>query len=637
MLKVFFFLVICVIYSNSAQSQDTSKVEWIKVHFNMPADTSFALPGNESNSEVNLVHTLTTLIDSAKFSVDLCAYDIEHPDLAIALVAAKNRGLRVRVVTDNGNRTDGRELDVWFLDQLAKAGIYSIDDEGDIYKPDGTIEDNKKVNSGADMHHKFAVLDHLSPSKQDDIVWTGSTNLTWTGNFNTNTTLVIKDSDIAETYLTEFEIMWGGSSDLPNAEKARFHKDKPAMPERIAWVNDIKVEVYFSPLDRDKRKTLISDRIIQLIEKEAQHDIKFSAFSITPTFSVSKALWAVDSRNITLEGVIASDFYSRYRKQGAIWASEEARTGNRMILQSNELRKLHHKTILIDAESPDPNDVAITITGSYNFSTNADLNNDENLLVIYSNEIANQFLQDFKGIKARANGTAPLPIPDFSVDSLYKVEKISDPNRIELRVVPGFGFPVQIAGIRAPWSWRGNDSTTYFAEEAVQFLKRTLSKKMVTLKSKELNYQRGTLTGKLDFEGNDVGLMLIKEGMATTSFSRAITAADSRVYKQAEEEAKEKKKGMWKHPEKVGQVIPVPNKNNLEALTLNPININTAEIEDFRLLPGIGPSKATAIIEYRETFGLFISVMELTKVKGIGVKTVQKLLPYITVENVEDL
>ena len=54
------------------------------------------------------------------------------------------------------------------------------------------------------------------------------------------------------------------------------------------------------------------------------------------------------------------------------------------------------------------------------------------------------------------------------------------------------------------------------------------------------------------------------------------------------------------------------------------ININRATEAQLVSLNGIGSSKAQAIILYREMFGDFKSVDELTKVKGIGAKTVEK-------------
>ena len=59
------------------------------------------------------------------------------------------------------------------------------------------------------------------------------------------------------------------------------------------------------------------------------------------------------------------------------------------------------------------------------------------------------------------------------------------------------------------------------------------------------------------------------------------------------------------------------------------ININEADIETLSELPGIGPAKAKTIFDYREKIEAFKSLIELTKVKGIGKKTLLKLLPYL--------
>lgn len=48
------------------------------------------------------------------------------------------------------------------------------------------------------------------------------------------------------------------------------------------------------------------------------------------------------------------------------------------------------------------------------------------------------------------------------------------------------------------------------------------------------------------------------------------------------------------------------------------ININTADFDTLCLLPGIGASKAQAIIAYREKNGLFLNIEDIQKVKGIG-------------------
>jgi competence protein ComEA len=59
------------------------------------------------------------------------------------------------------------------------------------------------------------------------------------------------------------------------------------------------------------------------------------------------------------------------------------------------------------------------------------------------------------------------------------------------------------------------------------------------------------------------------------------------------------------------------------------VNINTADKELLTQLPGIGPVTADTIIKYRKDNGQFKSIDELTKVKGIGSKTLVKLKPYL--------
>ncbi|MFN0158385.1 MAG: ComEA family DNA-binding protein [Bacteroidota bacterium] len=65
---------------------------------------------------------------------------------------------------------------------------------------------------------------------------------------------------------------------------------------------------------------------------------------------------------------------------------------------------------------------------------------------------------------------------------------------------------------------------------------------------------------------------------------------------------------------------------------LGSININTATKAQLMQLPGIGEQYAERIIIHREDFGLFASVDDLRKVKGIGKKRLEKMRPFITLE-----
>jgi competence protein ComEA len=61
------------------------------------------------------------------------------------------------------------------------------------------------------------------------------------------------------------------------------------------------------------------------------------------------------------------------------------------------------------------------------------------------------------------------------------------------------------------------------------------------------------------------------------------------------------------------------------------VNINTATIEELTTLPGVGPTLAGRIVEYREKAGQFTSVEELLNVKGIGEKNFEKIADWLTV------
>ncbi|QQR81823.1 MAG: helix-hairpin-helix domain-containing protein [Deltaproteobacteria bacterium] len=61
------------------------------------------------------------------------------------------------------------------------------------------------------------------------------------------------------------------------------------------------------------------------------------------------------------------------------------------------------------------------------------------------------------------------------------------------------------------------------------------------------------------------------------------------------------------------------------------INVNSASAEELMQLPGIGKSKADAIIAYRQSHP-FKSVSELTEVKGIGPKMLEKIQSHISID-----
>lgn len=62
------------------------------------------------------------------------------------------------------------------------------------------------------------------------------------------------------------------------------------------------------------------------------------------------------------------------------------------------------------------------------------------------------------------------------------------------------------------------------------------------------------------------------------------------------------------------------------------VNVNSATAEELALLPGVGPTKAQAIVRYRTEHGAFKRIEDLAAVKGIGEKGLVKLRGHVALE-----
>jgi competence protein ComEA len=60
------------------------------------------------------------------------------------------------------------------------------------------------------------------------------------------------------------------------------------------------------------------------------------------------------------------------------------------------------------------------------------------------------------------------------------------------------------------------------------------------------------------------------------------------------------------------------------------VSINSADQVALEAIPGIGPVKATAILDYRTQIGSFTSIDQLLDVNGIGPATLEAIRPYVT-------
>ena len=215
-------------------------------------------------------------------------------------------------------------------------------------------------NRSAFMHNKFVVIDGYE-------TWTGSWNLTENCTFrNNNNAVVIQSTKMAANYTTEFEEMFERGEFGPTSTDNTPHPDLD--------LNGIRIETIFESEGNSRA------RMIELI-KSSRSSIYFMAFVFTDD-DIAEAminrhragvqvLGVVEARNAAGQGSTFDTFV-----QAGI---DIFRDGNPYVL--------HHKVIILDD--------SIVITGSYNFSASAARNNDENVLIIHSPEIAASYLEEF--------------------------------------------------------------------------------------------------------------------------------------------------------------------------------------------------------------------------------------------------
>jgi len=325
----------------------------IRVYFNRSIDSSFATPGNVAQGNVNLRAKLNARIDSAAYSIDVCVYSFDIDSIANRLVAAKNRGVRVRVVYEN--RTDQSAITI-----LRNNGIQIM----------------KRTTTNGSMHNKFFVFDARDSSNPAPWVWTGSWNVTQVQqNTDFNNVVEIRNRPLALAYTKEFEEMWGSATDFRDSVNARFGSQKTDNTPHFFTVDGRTVELYFSPTDGTTSK------IIQKINAST-NNVSFALLSFTRQDIVS----ALKSRSDA--GVVVRGIMENIDVQ-AIWDS--------LITFAQMWRHtlsglLHHKYGILDAGGAN----AVVITGSHNWSSNAENNNDENTLFIYDTQLTNQYLQEFE-------------------------------------------------------------------------------------------------------------------------------------------------------------------------------------------------------------------------------------------------
>lgn len=313
---------------------------WWEVYFTDPVNIN-----NPADWQGSIEGRLIEKINAAQSSIHIASFEFDLTPVAEALVAAKERGVDVRWVTDdeNGLGADEEPGHGQFA-MLKNAGIEVRSDD-----------------RSALMHNKFWIFDN-------QIVWTGSTNITENGIFKqNNNTIVIQSAALATIYEREFQEMWEG----------QFGPTSPSqLNDQTTVVNGSQIVVVFTSEDPALEQAVIP------VVKSAKKNIRFLAFSFTD-YPLAEAMIQRAQNGVDVAGV--------FEKVGSETDAAELGTlfcAKIPVRQDGNPSFLHHKVIVVDER--------IVITGSLNFSTNAEESNDENVIIIDNADIARLYMQEFE-------------------------------------------------------------------------------------------------------------------------------------------------------------------------------------------------------------------------------------------------
>lgn len=325
---------------------------WYSLYFTTPEISNL----QENNPQNGIIKAIA----EAEESFYGAFFYLYTPEIIDALVKAESEGVDIKLVLD-GHFTDNPDVTREHpkkkaLRTLRAAGIPVVLNE-----------------KSALMHNKFAVID-------SSYVWTGSYNLSPNGAArNHNNAIKIKSQELADIFTEKFNSMYedrvfGGRNEPPFSGFRRlFGRERYHVK-----INETDINVYFAPENRIE--SVITKRI-----KKSKESIHFMAFSFTSE-RISEAMIDRHKSGVSVHGIFerrgSNSDHSEFRKmkiEGLDVSTDSSRGA------------MHHKVIIIDEET--------VITGSYNFSINADRHNDENILIIRNRKIAEEYLQEFARLR----------------------------------------------------------------------------------------------------------------------------------------------------------------------------------------------------------------------------------------------
>jgi len=386
--------------------------KYITCYFTQPVDNTFSKGVNAKYLNNVIFDTLAAYINRAKYTIDIACYEYETwsgDPVYTAINNASTRGVKVRFIQDNGYASKN-------------TGVTSLRSAIPILTSPapGSAPCGGTYNI---MHNKFVIIDEYSPDTTQAIVWTGSPD--WDqamsqGDYNN--VIIFQSKVLARAFTNEFDIMWGDTTHggASNSTNSKFGPCKPNSGTHIFSIGGSKVELYFSPSDG------VNNEIVSTIAT-ATTDIYCGMFTFTETTD------ATDIVNRVKAGAFGAAILDNY-SSGSYTPYTSILPGG---LGSNfqgfvSSSYLYHNKYLIVNPSNQCADPKV-LTGSHNWTSSADQENDENTVIVHNDTIANLYLQsfagDFKAISGKSLSTTADPCVTTGLNSINS-------NESEINVYP---------------------------------------------------------------------------------------------------------------------------------------------------------------------------------------------------------
>ncbi len=389
----------------------------IQVYFNHNQATEFNEPyRHKIRPGDDLAAKLIAAIDAAQFQIDVAVQELQLPNIAQALVAKSQAGVKVRVILENNYsrplsgltatevaNLSTRELEHYqefkLLVDLDRDGILS---ESEINQRDAlailrtagiaVIDDTADGSKGSGlMHHKFMVVD----GKQTIV-----TSANWTmsdiygdlshpeSEGNQNNLVAIQSAELAQAFATEFNLMWGNGT--ANSPSSQFKARKPARPPIEVLVGKTRVSVQFSPTSKQQAWEESNNGSIGKLLATSHDRVDLALFVFSEP-ALANILRTQSQQGVKVRGLIDRQFaYRTYSSALTLMGVDSSNlcqvsqpntqalaTLGVPTLPTGDL--LHHKFAVIDGQT--------VITGSHNWSNAANYHNDETLLTIQNNSV----------------------------------------------------------------------------------------------------------------------------------------------------------------------------------------------------------------------------------------------------------